>query len=156
MYIRISAIAVLAATLATGACSQGPDLNKVRDEVTKAQADGAKKVADAKANFDKINAEVNKDVTDAKVDTREKTDQDAGKDIAKARVDGSEKLADARYEIDKAKADASYNVALAQCEGQSGVANKSCKETAKATYDSTVAAAKAARDAMHKSAQVSG
>jgi hypothetical protein len=42
MKIRISAIAMLGAALAIGACSQSPDVNKVRDDVAKAQADGQK------------------------------------------------------------------------------------------------------------------
>ena len=61
---------VIGATLALQACNQGPDPAKVQADVTKAQADGQKKVADAQADLDKVIAKNNKAMVDTQADAQ--------------------------------------------------------------------------------------
>jgi hypothetical protein len=148
---NLSLAVVIAGALLQG-CSQAPDLNKVRADVAKAQAEGQKLIIDAQANMDKVMAENNKNVVGTQADASTSNSAPATDDanIAKAKKDAANKLADAQYDVDKARAEAAYKVADANCEAQTGDAGKSCKENAKATYDSSVAAAKAKNTDAHQ------
>jgi len=152
--------AVMGSALALQACNQGPDPAKVQADVTKAQADGQKKIADAQADLDKVVAKNNKAMVDTQADAQKdansanatpadqnKAAADASSDMAKQRADAAKDMADAQYNVDKAKATAAYDVRVAECEGQTGDANKQCKDTAKATYDASVTAADNKRNA---------
>src|SRR5262249_56949727 len=49
---RYSALAIVVSALLLQACQQGPDPAKVQADVTKAQAEGQKKIVDAQAKMD--------------------------------------------------------------------------------------------------------
>lgn len=153
--------------LALQACTPNPDPAKVAGDVAKAQADGQKLIADARANLQKVAAENNKNIVDAQVDARNAppsttavtpgssatpattvTPTPATNDVAAARNDANDKIADAQLALDKATAEAMRNVSQAQCGLQAGDMQKGCNETAKAKYDADVAAAKSRRDSL--------
>lgn len=153
----------IGAALSLQACNQGPDPAKVQADVTKAQADGQKKIADAQADLDKVIAKNNKAMVDTQADAQKdannanatpadqnKAATDASTDMAKDRNDAAVEVADAQYGVDKAKATAAYNVEVAQCEAQTGDAEKSCKDKSKATYDASVTAAENKKNAAHQ------
>jgi hypothetical protein len=158
----------LCLSLALQGCSSSPDPAKVAGDIAKAQADGQKLIADARANYEKVVAANNKNVVDAQVDTKNAPAQSmepassatpggtsmapASSDVANARNEASNKIAEAQFAFDKATAEAQRNVALAQCESQTGNAQKACNETAKAKYDADVASAKSRHDAAQHSA----
>jgi hypothetical protein len=134
-------VAAVLSTAALSGCNRGPDPDKVREDVAKAQADGQKKVADAQAKVDKANAEAQKDaiVDNANGQANGAPDTPPNGD--------RKKIADAQYDLDKARAEAAYGVANANCEAQTGDAKKACQDQAKAQYDSAIAAAKQKNDA---------
>ncbi|HET8940897.1 MAG TPA: hypothetical protein VFN13_02810 [Rudaea sp.] len=154
-------------------CKQRPDPAKVQADIIKAQANGQKAIADARANMDKVIAQNRKDLVDARVDAQ--MDHASGDEtarnrqspaanlenpsavaspvsaaVARARKGATDSTADAQYELDKAKAEADYNVALARCESRVGTALDACKETAKSRYDSDITAARHRNDSAHQ------
>lgn len=149
------------ATLVLAACTQAPDQAQVQRDVEKAQAEGQKKVADAKAKLDQVNAENRKEIVETRVDAASDAaksanatpaqnaepgtpaNASANNDIANAQDKAAKKAADAQYGVDKASAEARYDVAVARCKAQIGSAEKSCKDSAKNTYDSEIKQAKA-------------
>lgn len=183
MVKQVVLIAACIAGFGLQACSSSAvDPAKVEADVQKAQAEGEKKVVDAKAKLEQVNAENNRTVVDAQADARldaakaddgakatdaaKKTDAaskaDAGAallppaadpNVAKARVAALEKAADAEFGLDKAKAEATHAVTMARCGGQSSTNMQTvCKDGAQKALDSAVAAAKARNDAARRRA----
>ncbi|HXR63738.1 MAG TPA: hypothetical protein VN720_09395 [Rudaea sp.] len=145
-----------AAAMLQGCNQQADTAAKVQADVSKAEADGQKKVIDAQAKLDQVVAQNNKDLVGTQADAQKDASSDpnapppaASADVAKARSDAEVKVADGQYGVDKAKAEAVKEVADARCESQAGDANKQCLAAAKADYDSAVAAAKAKNDEVH-------
>jgi hypothetical protein len=62
--------AALVAALGLQACAKQVDQAKVEADVRKAQAEGEKKIVDAQAKLEQVNAENNKDIVTAQADAR--------------------------------------------------------------------------------------
>jgi hypothetical protein len=148
------------AALVLAGCTQAPDQAQVQRDVEKAQAEGQKKVADAQAKLDQVNAENRKDIVETRVDASAPANNpnttpsataepgtpanaSANKDVANAQDKAAKKAADAQYDVDKARAEAQYDVAVARCKAQTGSSEKSCKDSAKNAYDQQINQAKA-------------
>ena len=140
---NVLAVATIAASSLV-ACNRAPDLDRVHEDIAKAQADGRKQVADAQANFDKVVENSRRNVVNAEAEREQAgaTNASADGNVAKVRNDAGERLATAQYNLERAKAEASYNVAKAQCEAHVGGTAKSCQESAKAAYELQMTAAK--------------
>jgi len=63
-------VATLVAALGLQACAKQVDQAKVEADVQKAQAEGQKKIVDAQAKLEQVNAENNKDIVSAQADAR--------------------------------------------------------------------------------------
>jgi hypothetical protein len=145
-------IAALAVTALLLACSQSMGPFKVQRDVTKAQADSEKRVADAQAYLDLVNSQYNSDIINARVHARAHDPRNASTaatnnaEARRLRAEAKRKIADAQYGVDKARAEASYAVAKAQCGQHAGVASNTCTHDATANYNSELASAKSRKD----------
>ena len=156
MQNQYQSLIAIAFAMLLQACSQQVDTAKVEANVTKAEADGQKKIIDAQAKLDQVVAQSNKELISMQADAKNDAANNpnaatpaVGADMTKARTNAEIKIAGAQYDVDTAKAKAAEEVAEARCELQLGDANKACVASAKASYESAEATAKAKRDAPH-------
>ena len=166
--------AIFIAAVAAGAllqgCSHAPDPAKVKADVAKAQAEGRKTIADAQANLDKVNAQNNEDIVDAKVDARSDTangapanDADtptsssapsapvppASEAVAKARTEAIQLLTPGTtWTRQKPKPPTTWHWRAAKRRPATLI--EACKKSAKDKYDVDVAAAKFRNDAAYQ------
>ena len=152
MDTRHARFMAFAATVLLLACSQNTGPFKAQRDVTRAQADSEKKVADAQAYLDLVNSQYNSDIVNARVHARAHDPRNASTaatnnaEARRLRAEAKRKISDAQYGVDKAKAEAHYNVAKAQCGAHAGAASNACMHDATANYDSELSSAKSRKD----------
>jgi hypothetical protein len=116
MIARWLATALFCVIAASVGCDRAKNPAEVRKDVSEAQQDANKQIADARSKAVEEAAEARRDV---------------GNQVE----DSSEKVADANREVAMARIDGEHEIATQRCEALEGDAQHSCKAAADADYD---------------------
>ena len=142
MNTRILTVGILAALLAVGCQETGSETAK---DVSKARADSAESVADAREKAAKQEDKSDKAVAEARSDQAD-VNQDAREEVNEVVNAANDDSALAQFEVAKAKAEGAHEIAVQKCGAYAGMEKDACVRLADGTLAESMKLAETTRD----------